>query len=58
MKAIQRAERGEAPWIEERGERHGNNRKLEAEMKRRRRRIKRAQNKAEFNKELVNELNE
>ena len=58
MKAMQRAESGEAPWIEERGERHGNNRKLEAELKRRKRRIKRAQDKAEFTKELVKELNE
>ena len=33
MKAIQRAESGEAPWIEKRGPRFGNNRKYWALMK-------------------------
>jgi len=52
MKAIQRAESGEAPWIEERGERHGNSRRMEAHLKVVKRRNKRAIDKVKVDKEI------
>jgi hypothetical protein len=48
MKAMQRAESGEAPWVAERGERYGNNRKMMADQKVKDRRIRRAKIKAEW----------
>jgi len=50
MKATQRAESGEAPWIEKRGPRYGNNRKMMADQKTKQRRILRAKDKLSTNK--------
>jgi hypothetical protein len=47
MKATQRAGSGDAPWIEERGERYGNNRKMMADQKVNRKRALKAKIKAE-----------
>ena len=52
MKAMQRAESGEAPWIAERGERHGNNRRYISNAKKVARRNKRAAEKAKVEKEI------
>ncbi len=51
MKAIERAAAG-AYWIDERGERYGNNRKMWASLKVKERRIKRAQERV-VTRELV-----
>jgi len=52
MKAIQRAESGDAPWIAERGKRHGNKRHMEAHLKVVKRRNKRASDKERVSKEI------
>ena len=56
MKAIQRAESGLAPWIVERGERHGNNRQHISNAKKVARRNKRAAEKVQVDKEIKEEM--
>ena len=56
MKAIHKAESGNYPWIAERGERHGNNRHMEAHLKVVKRRNKRASDKVQVNKEIKDNM--
>lgn len=52
MKAMQRAESGVAPWIEERGPRYGNKRKAMSRAKVEDRRRTRAKDKVRQGKEI------